>query len=64
MIGRPIRGSELSEHEPTQPPPSTWTPHLWVLIVPIGFVVVSYALWFAFIWLLRFPDWLAALWHR
>jgi hypothetical protein len=49
---------------PPQARRSAWTPHLWVLVVPIGFVAVSYVLWFGFLWLFRFPDWFAALWHR
>jgi len=48
--------------EERQPPqaPSAWTPHPWVLVAPVGLVVVSYALWFGFVWLFRFPDWLSS----
>jgi hypothetical protein len=42
---------------------STWRPHLWVIVVPIGVLVLSYALWFAFVAMFRLPDWLAALWR-
>ena len=57
--------TRVSDEEPTPPRPrSAWTPHLWALVVPIDFLVVSYALWFSVLWLLRFPDWLAALWPR
>jgi len=57
--------TEAGQAEAEQPSArSSWTPHLWALIVPIGFVVISYAFWFGFVWLFRFPDWLARLWRR
>ena len=40
---------------------SSWMPHLWVLVVPVGAVAVAYALYFLFIALFRVPDWLARI---
>jgi hypothetical protein len=43
-----------------------WTPHLWALIVPVLAVVITYAMWFLVLAILRLPDfpaWLSRLLH-
>jgi hypothetical protein len=51
-----------------EPPPETskastdsWSPHLWVVIVPFAAIAIAYVLWFALMALLSLPDWLARL---
>jgi hypothetical protein len=43
-----------------------WTPHLWVLVVPVVAVAVTYVFWFLVMAILRLPDlpiWLSHVWH-
>jgi hypothetical protein len=43
----------------------TWTPHLWVLVPPVGAVVIGYALWWLLIIVLslKLPPWWSRLLH-
>lgn len=43
---------------PHSSPSSDWKPHLWVVIVPVGAVIIAYALWFLMLAVLSLPDWL------
>jgi hypothetical protein len=36
-------------------------PHLWVLVMPVAAVLITYGLWFLLLALVRAPDWLARL---
>lgn len=40
-----------------------WTGHLWVLVPPVAAVIIGYVLWTVLMIVLRFPDWLANLFH-
>ena len=43
-----------------------WTPHLWALIVPVLAVVITYAMYFLVLAILRLPDvpaWLSRVLH-
>jgi hypothetical protein len=39
----------------------SWTPHLWVFVMPVAAVVIAYTLYFSLMAILRLPDWLAGL---
>ena len=41
----------------------SWTPHLWVFVMPVAAVVIAYTLWFLLMAILRFPDWLGNYLH-
>jgi hypothetical protein len=36
----------------------SWTPHLWVFVMPVAAVFIGYGLWFLLMAALRAPDWL------
>jgi hypothetical protein len=46
---------------PSQSRLRSWTPHLWVFIMPVAAVVITYTLYFSLMAILRLPDWLAGL---